>query len=166
MTAAARLAGLCLALVAVGCGDDLGIGRDAGVCRAGDCTPYACAPGGDFCLRSCRGAAECAAEHVCQDGACVGTECTEETAREACGPYACLNGDCAADCAVGPCADGFYCRGNDSECVPHCTEREDPLCEGYLCNVEVGECEAICDDDLPCADGFTCGAGSMCRPGR
>ncbi len=162
MSGAPRLAALWVAWAALACGDDLGGGRDAGVCRA-DCAPYACGPTGDFCLRSCSSAEQCAAAHVCQQGACVGTECTEETALEVCGPYACLNGDCAADCAVGPCADGFYCRGNDNECVPHCTEPDDPLCEGYLCNVEFGECESFCDDQQPCADGYRCDR-NQCLP--
>ena len=162
---AARLAGACLlAAAALGCGDDLGTDRDAGACRVDDCAPYACGPG-DSCLESCATDHQCAPEHVCEAGACIGTECTAETALEVCGPYACLAGDCAADCAVGPCADGYYCRGNDSECVPHCTELDDPLCEGYLCNLEVGECEAICDDQLPCADGYQCDRNQQCQPG-
>ena len=154
-----RVGLLCAAL---GCGDDLGVERDAGACSPLDCTPYACGAG-DFCLRSCTGADQCAPEHVCREGACVGTECTADTAREVCGPYACLNGDCAADCAAGPCADGFYCRGNDNRCVPHCSEPDDPLCEGYLCNVEVGECEPYCDDQLPCAEGHTCDPDGHCQ---
>jgi len=153
-----------LLFAALGCGDDLGRGRDAGACRADDCAPYACGPA-DSCLHSCRTADECASQHVCRDGACVGTECTEETALEVCGPYACLAGDCAADCAVGPCADGYYCRGNDNECVPHCTEPDDPLCQGYLCNVEYGECEPYCDDELPCAAGYQCDRNNHCQSG-
>ena len=39
---------------------------------------------------------------------CVGTECTPETALEECRPYACLNGNCAPDCALGLCAEGYY----------------------------------------------------------
>ena len=158
-----RLLAACLVVALLGCGDDLGSGRDAGSCRAGDCAPYACAPGGEVCLRSCRGAEDCAPAHACEGGACVGTECDEETAREVCGPYACLNGTCAADCASSPCADGFYCRGNQNECVPSCTEPDDPVCEGYLCNVEFGECEAFCDDQVRCADGFTCDRNAQCH---
>jgi hypothetical protein len=155
---------LAAAAAALACGDDLGPRRDAGSCpRAEDCAPYACGPAGS-CLESCSSADQCAAEHVCQDAACVGTECTPESAREVCGPYACLNGDCAADCALAPCADGYYCRGNDNECVPRCTERDDPVCEGYVCNVEFGECETICDDQFPCADGFTCDPNGHCQP--
>ena len=97
-----RLRAGCLLALLLGCGDDLGSGRDAGSCRAGDCSPYACAPAGEVCLRSCRGAEDCAPAHACESGACVGTECSEETAREVCGPYACLNGTCAADCASAP----------------------------------------------------------------
>jgi hypothetical protein len=156
-----RIAAACL--LVFGCGDDLAAPRDAAACRADECAPYACGPA-DSCFTSCDTAAECAPAHVCQGGVCAGTECTAETALEVCGPYACLNGDCAADCAAGPCADGYYCRGNDSQCVPRCTEREDPLCEGYLCDVEVGECEQICDDGLACAAGYDCDANGHCQP--
>ncbi|HEU5057924.1 MAG TPA: hypothetical protein VFU21_15435 [Kofleriaceae bacterium] len=162
MITAARVIGAWALAAALGCGDDLGSGRDAGPCRE-DCAPYACGSGGDFCLTSCSSEAQCAPRHVCQGGACVGTECTAETAREVCGPYACLNGNCAEDCASAPCADGFYCRGNQNECVPHCTEPDDPLCEGYLCNVEFGECEVLCDDQVRCAEGYTCDRNHRCR---
>lgn len=151
-----------LVLAALGCGDDLAPLRDGGACRV-DCAPYACAAG-DACLRSCRTADQCAPEHVCRAGACVGTECTAETALQVCGPYACLNGNCADDCALGPCVDGFYCRGNDNQCVPRCTEPDDPICEGYLCNTEFGECEPYCDDELPCADGHECDQDGHCEP--
>lgn len=151
-------------LVALGCGDDLAAPRDAAACRADECAPYACGPG-DSCLTACDTAADCAPDHVCRAGSCVGTECTAETALAVCGPYACLGGDCAADCAVGPCAEGYYCRGNDNQCVPHCSEPDDPLCQGYLCNVEVGECEQICDDGIPCAAGYDCDRNGHCQPG-
>ncbi len=153
----------CLAIAALACGDDLAAPRDAGPCRADECAPYACGPA-DSCLTSCDSADQCAADHVCEQRACVGTECTAGTALEVCGPYACVNGDCAADCAIGPCADGYYCRGNDNQCVPHCSEPEDPLCEGYLCNVEVGECEQICGDGLGCAAGHDCDDNGHCQP--
>jgi hypothetical protein len=152
---------LVLLVALAACGDNLSGSRDASTCRAEECAPYACAGGGS-CLRSCSSEAHCAADHVCQDAACIGTECTPETALERCGPYACLAGDCAADCALGPCADGFYCRGNDNQCVPRCTSPDDPVCEGYLCNVEYGECEPFCDDDLPCAAGYTCDRNNHC----
>jgi len=149
---------------AFACGDDLAAPRDAAPCRADECAPYACGPA-DSCRTSCDGAGDCAPDHVCEQHACLGTECTADSALEVCGPYACIAGDCAADCAVGPCADGYYCRGNDNECVPHCGEPDDPLCEGYLCNVEVGECEQICDDQLFCATGYECDANGHCQPG-
>ncbi|HEU5058287.1 MAG TPA: hypothetical protein VFU21_17265 [Kofleriaceae bacterium] len=156
---------LALAIL-VACGDDeRGRPPDGGSparCIPDECAPFACDPRG-ACFRSCRGEAECAAEHVCQDGACVGTECTPESAFEECGPYACLNGNCAPDCALGPCAEGYYCHGNENECLPLCTSPDDPVCEGYRCDVEVGECEPYCDDQLPCATGYTC-VGLECRP--
>jgi hypothetical protein len=157
------LARLALLAIAAGCGDDAGRG-DAGPsgCLADECFPFACDPGGG-CFRSCRQDGECAADHQCQDRTCVGTECTPETALEVCGPYACLSGDCAADCALGPCADGYYCRGNDNECVPYCTSPGDPGCGGFLCNVEFGECEAYCDQQQPCAAGHVCDRDSLCR---
>jgi hypothetical protein len=153
----------CLLLTIAGCGDDLVPPHHAGACRAHECAPYACGPG-DTCLRSCSTAGQCAPDHVCEAGACLGTECTPETALEVCGPYACVAGDCATDCAIAPCAEGFYCRGNDSECFPNCTEENDPLCEGYICNLEVGECEQICGHGIPCAEGFTCDPDEQCHP--
>jgi hypothetical protein len=95
----------------------------------------------------------------------VATECTEDTAEAVCGGYACVKGSCAPDCALGPCADGFYCRGDTNECVRKCTSRGDPVCEGYVCDVDVGECESYClDGELECAAGYACSGTNECVP--
>lgn len=95
----------------------------------------------------------------------MGTECTEETAAARCAGYACVRGHCAADCVIGPCGDGFYCRGDTNECVRQCVTRADPICQGYVCDLEVGECESYCfDTELECAQGFVCGAADECEP--
>jgi hypothetical protein len=58
---------------------------------------------------------------------------------------------------------GFYCRGDTSECVRHCVTRGDLSCRGYVCAVEVGECESYCfDGELECAEGFACNATNEC----
>ena len=107
----------------------------------------------------------CAATFACVGERCRGTECTPATAFERCGPYACVNGACAADCGLGPCAEGYYCRGDTLACTPRCTSRDDPRCQGYLCDVAVGECEAYCfDDELGCAAGATCDGQGHCLP--
>lgn len=132
-------------------------------CHPDDCRPYACDPVGGGCFRVCAGAGMCAPGFQCTEGACVGTECTAETRAERCGAYACLDGVCATDCAVGPCAEGYYCRGDTSTCMPRCTHRGDPSCGGYVCDTTVGECESYCRaGEVPCAAGFACSAADTC----
>lgn len=127
------------------------------------CAPYSCDPHFDVCRTSCTSSSECTGDHVCDRGRCVGTECTEESAATECGGYACVNGTCARDCALGPCAAGFYCRGDTNACVPECVTREDATCDGYLCDVEVGECEPYClDGELGCATGYVCNENRTC----
>lgn len=134
------------------------------VCADG-CAPFACDGERGHCFGSCSGAEQCAAGFACVDRSCVGTECTVATAAATCGAYACVNGTCATDCAIGPCADGFYCRADVNTCVPRCTRAGDPVCEGFRCDVVVGECESYClDGELGCAAGYTCASGSQCQP--
>lgn len=159
---------LLLALVAgSGCGEDEHRGVDAAVdgasCSDDNCRPYVCDSDSGSCFQLCSEATMCAPGYACQGSVCVGTECTEETREARCGPYACIDGVCATDCAVGPCATGYYCRGDTSTCVPRCTHRGDPLCEGYVCDLTVGECESYCAaGELECAAGYRCGAGDLC----
>jgi hypothetical protein len=111
----------------------------------------------------CTSSAECTQSHVCEAGFCVGTECTQDTAAARCGGYACVKGSCAPDCALGPCADGFYCRGDTNTCVRKCTSRGDPTCGGYVCDVAVGECEPYCrEGELECAPGYVCNGANEC----
>lgn len=130
-----------------------------------DCAPYRCDAGRGECLRGCAVDEPCADGFACVDRACVGTECTVETAPSVCGAYACVNGVCARDCAIAPCAAAFYCRGDLGTCVPRCTQPGEPSCGGFRCDVEVGECESYClDGELACAAGFACDAGGQCQP--
>jgi hypothetical protein len=142
-----------------------GAGGAPSGCSIELCAPYTCDPTFETCRTTCASSSECTADHVCEAGFCVGTECTEDTAAAACGGYACVKGSCAPDCALGPCAEGFYCRGDTNECVPVCTSRGDPSCGGYVCDLEVGECESYClDGELACAAGYACNAANECLP--
>jgi hypothetical protein len=137
-------------------GGQAGTGGGPGGCSTELCAPYTCDHRFEACFTTCE-SSECIDGHVCEQGVCIGTECTEETAQTRCGAYACVKGECAHDCVAGPCADGFYCRGDTNECVPRCTSIDDPVCSGYLCDLEVGECEPYClDGELGCATGYVC----------
>lgn len=127
------------------------------------CAPYTCDPRWDACRARCSEDAHCIDGHFCESGSCVGSECTEDTAQEKCGAYACERGVCADDCSQSGCAEGFYCRGDTSECVPRCTTREDAVCEGFVCDLDVNECEPICaPGTIECAEGYTCNAAQVC----
>jgi hypothetical protein len=140
-----------------------GAGGAPGGCSIELCAPYTCDLSFGVCRTTCLTSSECVEGHICEGGFCVGTECTEETAAAVCGGYACVKGTCANDCALGPCVEGFYCRGDTNECVRKCTSRGDPACEGYLCDVDVGECESYClDGELACAAGYACTAANEC----
>ena len=128
-----------------------------------ECTPYRCNDARGRCLWLCNSVDDCAAGFACVDRACIGTACTVETAREQCGAYACVNGACVTDCALGSCATGDYCRGDTNVCMPRCMRPGDPICEGYRCDVGVGECEPYClAGELDCAAGYRC-AGDRCE---
>ena len=39
------------------------------------------------------------------------------------------------------------------------------VCAGYLCDLEVGECEPYClEGELECAAGYVCNDASECAP--
>ena len=143
-----------------------GAAGESASCSPELCAPYTCDAGFDGCRTTCETAGDCTDDYVCERGVCMGTECNEATATFFCGGYACVNGSCASDCALGPCAEGYYCRGDTNACVPKCTSREDVSCDGYLCDVTVGECEPYClDDELACAAGYICDGNHACvRP--
>jgi len=163
--------GLSLGLVA-GCGseapDPVVHHSDTTVdasCPADLCSPYACDERYGHCYTVCKTSAECAAGFVCDGMACVGTECTAETAAELCGGYSCVGGKCSHDCTSATCLDGFYCRGDTKQCVHRCTSTDDARCGGYVCDVEVGECEPICYlGEIECATGYECSAAMTCEP--
>jgi len=135
-------------------------------CSLALCAPYACDSQWDVCRMTCESSEHCSAGFVCDAGFCIGTECTEENARVTCGPYACVLGRCAASCSSSGCSDGYYCRADTLRCVERCTSREDPRCEGYVCDVSVGECEPYCrDGQLECANGFVCNSEGECAQG-
>jgi len=139
--------------------------EEAPGCSVELCAPYTCDSRYGTCRTMCTSTAECTTGHVCEAGFCVGTECTQDTAAARCGGYACVKGKCAPDCALGPCAEGFYCRGDTNTCVRKCTTRGDPSCEGYVCLVEVGECESYCrGGELECAPGYVCNSANACIP--
>lgn len=140
--------------------------RDAAAgCSIELCAPYRCDARFDRCRTTCASSGDCIDGYLCDGGFCVGSECTEHTAASRCGGYACVRGRCAEDCALGPCGDGFYCRGDTNECVRVCVTRDDAVCGGYLCDVEVGECESYCfDGELECAPNFVCSATDQCQP--
>ncbi|MBA2541505.1 MAG: hypothetical protein H0V17_17820 [Deltaproteobacteria bacterium] len=76
-----------------------------------------------------------------------------------------MNGDCATDCTLGPCAEGFYCQDTGA-CLQRCTSVDDPICNGYVCDVDVGECEPYClAGELACATGYVCDQ-TTCVPRR
>ena len=141
-------------------------GVDAGVdasCPVELCTPYACNAYGR-CLTVCRSTSECAPTFVCDRGFCVGTTCTAETAVARCAGYACVRGNCVRDCALGPCTEGFYCRGDTGQCVKKCTSRDDVVCRGYACDVLSAECEPYClAGEIECALGYACTTAMTCE---
>ncbi|HEU0035964.1 MAG TPA: hypothetical protein VFQ53_35375 [Kofleriaceae bacterium] len=150
-----------IALALVACGDN-DAAVPAPIACVDPCAPFGCDTRDGTCFFECTTAAECATDRVCVDGACVGTECTAGSA-EVCAPYGCDRGTCATDCAAAPCATGFYCRGDTHACVPRCTRAGDPVCEGYVCDVTVGECEPYCaDGEVACAAGYRCTADQRC----
>jgi hypothetical protein len=153
--AARRRAVITLLVSIAACGDNAEREAAPVSCRE-ECAPFACDAQGGSCFRFCTTEAQCATDHVCSNATCVGTECNAATA-DLCSPYACVVGTCASDCIAGPCAAGFYCRGDTNECVPQCTRRGDPICDGYVCDLGSAECEPYClDGELGCAAGYVC----------
>jgi hypothetical protein len=151
-----------------GAGDASELDAEARVsgCSVEVCAPYQCDERFDRCRLTCAESAHCMPGFTCDAGVCIGGACTEESARAICGPYACVRGECAVSCATTGCAAGFYCRGDSMRCVPSCREREDPVCDGFVCDLTVGECESVClAGAVECAAGFACGADGLCRPG-
>lgn len=165
-----RLATLAAALATAGaCGTVPGTGADAGgvpACSAVFCGAYRCDARLGSCRTECGGTQDCVEGFSCEAGFCVGAECTVQTAAERCGAYACVLGRCSRDCAQGPCAPGFYCRGDTNACVARCTAPFDAVCGGYACDVDAGECEPYClAGELECAPGHACAADGACvRP--
>lgn len=141
---------------------DAGLARE---CRGDPCTPYACDTRHGHCFTVCRATEDCERGFVCDRGACIGTDCTPETADRVCGGYACAGGACVRDCTTASCTSGFYCRGDTKACVRRCTRRDDPSCAGYVCDVTVGECEPYClAGETECAEGYVCTPAMQCIP--
>ena len=152
---------------ASGCGPAPRPAPDAGglpACAAEFCGAYRCEPRLGVCLTACGRTEDCVDGFSCEGGFCVGAECTAPSAAAACGPYACVLGRCTRDCSLGPCAAGYYCRGDTGACLPRCSVPFDPMCGGYACDVHAGECEPYCrSGELDCAPGYACSAGSTCE---
>jgi len=170
---AARRLALLVTFVAA-CTDDATRTTDADVnlfdappsgCSAAVCEPYVCDTRFEKCRTTCEVDAHCVPGRMCRGGACVGDACTEQSPPEVCAPYLCVRGECARDCGASGCAQGYYCRGDTARCVARCVAREDPVCEGYVCDLTVGECEPYCHPgELECAAGFGCTPDGRCAP--
>lgn len=134
-------------------------------CSLEVCGPYRCHEVLETCRTACESAEHCRDGFVCEGGACLGTECEEGDAAGACAPYTCVRGFCATSCATSGCTADNYCHGEQFVCVPRCTSREDELCQGYLCDLAVGECEPYCHaGELDCAAGYVCSDRDTCEP--
>lgn len=125
-----------------------------------DCFPYRCFGGN--CIDRCLSNNDCHEIAVCVESIrCAPDSCTLATEERICGKYRCntSRGRCDFTCSTGnkptPCRAGFVCNAT-GECVSPCDQREDPRCDGLLCDLVAGKCPATCTDDRDCAAGLEC----------
>jgi len=132
-------------------------------CDATTCGPYACDR--SECRTECSTHNHCAAGARCDDGQCIDTTCTADNAAERCGPYACDDGRCTSLCTSrSDCAPGYACEEYTNDCVVACTSLDDPMCEGFACDLVTGRCKDDCSNNSDCAGGFECNEFLGCKP--